>query len=111
MLGLALHVWLPVCFEHAAAPTCLLPSLFSLRSHNSQVWFQAVEPSPATGLLPPPTEAEFPVAIRALHLGADCVLLLGEGGRVFVQEPPRVAAGRPGGALAGGGEVAAVELQ
>lgn len=85
-----------------AAPFPLFCSRLS-SPHASQVWFQAVDPSPATGLLPPPSEAEFPVPIRAVHLSADCVLLLGEGGRVFVQEPPRTTSM--------GGGVAAVELQ
>lgn len=44
-----------------------------------------MHPDPATGLLPPPVQAEFPADIRWLGLSAACLLLLGEGGRVFVQ--------------------------
>lgn len=65
------------------------------------MWYQRVEPEPSTGLLPAPVEAEFPVAITWLRLNAACALLLGEGGRVFVQPAP--AGGLGGG---GGGEVA-----
>jgi len=57
------------------------------------VWFQALEPDLSTGLLPPPEEVEYPTPITWLRLNATCVLLLGEGGRVFVQPAP----GNPGG--------------
>ncbi len=63
------------------------------------MWLQALDPSPATGLLPPPAEAEFPTRICWMRLNASCLLLLGEGGRVFVQL----------GGAQGGGEV--VELR
>lgn len=53
------------------------------------MWYQAVEPDPATGRLPPPAEAEYPApAITALHLGPACALVLAEGGRVFVHTAP-----------------------
>ena len=60
-----------------------------------QVWFQALEATAATGLLPPPEEAEYPAAISWLSMNAACALLLGEGGRVFVQ--PAVSRGGGGG--------------
>jgi hypothetical protein len=50
-----------------------------------QVWLLALEPDAATGLPPAPLEAEFPAPIRWMRLGAACLLLLGEGGRVFVR--------------------------
>lgn len=56
-----------------------------------QVWYQRTEAEPSTGLLPLPVEAEFPVPITWLRLNALCALLLGEGGRVFVQPTPGVA--------------------
>lgn len=66
-----------------------------------QVWFQAVEPEAASGLLPAPLEAEYPTPICWLRINSTCVLILGEGGRVFVQPAP--------GASGNGGEV--VELR
>ena len=69
----ALHT---ICCSHWLGCVHYLPS---------QVWLQALEPNPSTGLLPPPAEAEFPTEIRWLRLNASCLLLLGEGGRVFVQ--------------------------
>ncbi|KAL4434272.1 hypothetical protein ABPG75_000713 [Micractinium tetrahymenae] len=75
-------------------------------AQGSRVWYQGVEAEPSTGLLPAPVEAEFPTPITWLRLNASCVLLLGEGGRVFVQPAPGAAGSYGGG---GGGEV--VELR
>jgi hypothetical protein len=59
-----------------------------------QVWLLALEPDAATGLPPAPLEADFPAPIRWMRVGAACLLLLGEGGRVFVRlGPPGQAAG------------------
>jgi hypothetical protein len=68
-----------------------------------QVWFHALEATASTGLLPPPEEAEYPATISWVRLSAACALLLGEGGRVFVQ--PAVSGGDSGG----GGDI--VELR
>jgi hypothetical protein len=73
---------------------CCLASLFWF-----QVWLQALQPDPSTGLLPAPTEVEFPAPIHWLRVSSACLLLLCEGGRVFVQLGP----------AGGGGEV--VELR
>ena len=58
-----------------------------------QVWFQALEPDAATGVLPPPLESDFPSDINWLRLNEACALLLGDGGRVFVQPAPGAAGG------------------
>lgn len=50
-----------------------------------QVWLQATEPDPATALLPPPATGQYPVEIAQLFLNRHCLLLLSDGGRVFVQ--------------------------
>lgn len=49
-----------------------------------------MEPDAATGMLPPPAEAEYPADVTWLSLGPNCALLLGEGGRVFVHDAPAV---------------------
>ncbi len=50
-----------------------------------QVWLQATEPDPATALLPPPVTGQYPVEIAQVFLNRHCLLLLSDGGRVFVQ--------------------------
>ena len=50
-----------------------------------QVWLQATEPDPATALLPPPATGQYPVEVAQLFLNRHCLLLLSDGGRVFVQ--------------------------
>jgi hypothetical protein len=63
-------------------------------AQGSKVWLLALEPDAATGLPPAPLEADFPAPIRWMRVGAACLLLLGEGGRVFVRlGPPGQAAG------------------
>jgi hypothetical protein len=49
------------------------------------VWLQALDPDPATTLLPAPTECTFPLPVAWMRLNAQCLLLLAEGGRVFVR--------------------------
>lgn len=49
-----------------------------------QVWLHSLHPD-QFGLLPAPLLLEFPTPIQALCLNGRCLVLLGEGGRVFVQ--------------------------
>ena len=59
-----------------------------------QVWLQGTDPSPATALLPPPVAGQYPVEIAQVFLNRHCLLLLSDGGRVFVQP---TADGKSGG--------------
>lgn len=59
-----------------------------------QVWLQATDPDPASALLPLPVTGQYPVEIARLFLNRHCLLLLSDGGRVFVQP---TADGKGGG--------------